>query len=193
MRLPWQQPRSAPLDRLLAAADLTRGTAEIRDDAAAIQRLALTVAHADPAPAAVFAEAERLLSDPAAHPVVAGFLEGLQNVVSFGGPRCVTDARIAAELGPRATVLWTTLHTFWQDVLTWCDDQQVALSPADDVTEVGNETLRALLVATNRRVPGGAGGRRLGLAHAVRYERATGNGIPGFTHLGAVLAAAGRR
>jgi hypothetical protein len=205
MRLPWQR---TPLTRLLAAADLTRGTAEIRDDAAVTQRLALTVAYAD-APdrprasdrpralglpgadvlTAVLAEAERLLADPAAHEPVTTLLECLQNVVSFGEPGCVTDGQVTAALGPRTTVVWAGLHTFWQGVLTWCDDREVMLAAADDVVGVRNETLRALLITTNRRV---SGGRRIGLAHAVRFERATGEGLPGFTHLAAAMAAAGR-
>jgi hypothetical protein len=193
MRLPWQRRpepcRPEPLRLLLGAAGLTPGTAEVRDDLAAIRRLALAVAHRGSGVlGATLAQAERLLADAAAYPAVLRFLEDLQNVVSYGDPAFVTDEQVSALLGPRTASAWACLHAFWQDVLKWCDGQQITLSPADDVPAVANETLRALLFTTNRRVPGGS---RIGPAHAVRFERATGNAVVGLEHVTAALAAAG--
>ena len=116
------------------------------------------------------------------HDLAMAFLEQVQNLVSHRLPDFVSEEEVVPSLGPASAALWRALTDFWAAVERWCVDNHLPLKSSAEILSVENTRLQALLWTANRTQPSGA---KLGLAHAVRYEKATGAGLPGFGHLGA--------
>ncbi|MFD1050381.1 hypothetical protein ACFQ1S_35070, partial [Kibdelosporangium lantanae] len=134
--------------------------------------------------AATLSVVEELLSDESAYEFVMTFLEQVQNLVSHGLPAFLPAEEVVRSLGPRSTTCWTTLADFWAAVERWCVDNDLPLKSSAEILGVENTRLRALLWTGNRSLPSGD---KLGLAEAVRYEKGTGAGLPGFSHVAAAL------
>ncbi|HEX6356625.1 hypothetical protein [Actinophytocola sp.] len=132
---------------------------------------------------------EEMLADEAAYEFVMTFLEQVQNLVSHRLELFLGPEDVERLLGPRSAVGWKTLAEFWAAVAAWCADNRPPLESSEEILSVRNEQLRAMLWTGNRTLPTGA---KLGLADAVRYEKATGAGIPGFSHIAAALRAMGQ-
>jgi hypothetical protein len=181
--------RDTPAARLLTAAGFVGGSAGqsasdvSRDVAFVVMRPGSTTAL--PTMSAV----EEMLADEAAYDFVMTFLEQVQNVVSHGLETFLGPADVERLLGPRGAVCWNTLAEFWTAVAGWCADNRPPLESSERILSVENEQLRAILWTGNRTLPTGA---KLGLADAVRYEKATGAGIPGFSHIASALRATGQ-
>lgn len=133
---------------------------------------------------ATLSVAEELLSDESGYEFVMTFLEQVQNLVSHRLPAFLPAEEVVRSLGPRCTTCWTTLADFWAAVERWCGDNDLPLKPSAEILGVGNTRLQALLWTGNRTLPSGD---RLGLAEAVRYEKAVGAGLPGFSHVAVAL------
>lgn len=66
----------------------------------------------------------------------------------------------------------------------WRAGSGVPLQPVAPLLGIKNEQLRVLLLTSNRTLPTG---EKLGLADAVRYEKAVGSPIPGYNHIAIAL------
>ncbi|MFB9909069.1 hypothetical protein [Allokutzneria oryzae] len=132
---------------------------------------------------------EELLADEAAHDFAMTFLEQVQNLTSHRLKTFLGPDEVTGLLGPRSAVWWRVLDEFWAAVAAWCADNQPPLESSEEILSVQNEQLRAMLWTTNRTLPTGA---KLGLAAAVRYEKATGAGFPGFSHIAVALRSTGQ-
>lgn len=173
--LSW--PRATPARRLLMAARGPRVTGPVED--AELCRLAAVHAarRYSNRLGDTLAVAEKLLADPAAYPVVLTFLECLQHLVSHQDHAFTGERGVVAGLGERSRAAWAALHAYWRAVEIWCRRTGVPLDSAADLLSVRNERMRTVLWTSNRTLPAG---RRIGLAHAVRYERTGGEPLPGF-------------
>jgi hypothetical protein len=100
-------------------------------------------------------------------------------------PAFLSAAEVVRSLGPRSATGWTTLTDFWTAVERWCVENRAPLKSSEEILAVENVRLQALLWTGNRTVPSGA---KLGLADAVRYEKAGGAALPGFSHIAAALS-----
>jgi hypothetical protein len=134
--------------------------------------------------APTLAAAEELLAEESAYELVMAFLEDVQNLLSHRLPMFLPEEQIVELLGARSAVCWRTLGEFWAAVAAWCVDSRLPLKTSQEILSVENEQLRVLLWTGNRTLPDGS---KLGLAEAVRYEKAGGGGIPGFSHVEVAL------
>ncbi|MFI9386480.1 hypothetical protein [Kutzneria sp. NPDC052558] len=134
--------------------------------------------------ARVLAVTEELLSDESAHEFAMSFLEQVQNLVSHRLPTFLPPEEVVQSLGPRSSACWATLTDFWAAVETWCLENRPPLKPRESVLRVHNTELQAMMWTSNRSLPAGS---KIGVADALRYEKAGGAGLPGFSHLTAVL------
>lgn len=190
MRIPWRRRSAGRSGRLLAAAGIEPKTVEDPDEPAICREIASRVARRDHgATVEVLAVAEELLEDEANYEFVVAFLEDLQNLVSHGLDTFRSPDEIRALLGPRSTVCWDTLTTFWTAVADWCALTNLSLEPAAPLLTIENEQLKTLLWTANRTL---STGEKLGLAQAVRYEKAGGAPIPGYSHVALALRRMGQ-
>lgn len=135
------------------------------------------------------AAVEEMLTDEAAYEFAMTFLEQVQNVVSHRLEIFLGPDDVERHLGPRGAVGWKTLAEFWTAVAAWRADNDPPLRSSEEILSVQNERLRAMLWTSNRTLPTGA---KVGLADAIGYEKATGTGIPGFSHIATALRAMGQ-
>ena len=183
--LAW--PRLTPARRLLTAARGPRLPATA-DDADLVRLAALHAARrAGGRLGDTLALAEKLLTDPAAYPVVLAFLEHLQHLVSHDDGAYAGERGVQAGLGPRCRAAWADLHAYWAAVERWCRRSAVPLDSAADLLAVRNEGMRAALWTTHRTL---SAGRRIGESHALRFERAGGAPLAGHRRLAPAGAAA---
>jgi hypothetical protein len=172
--LSW--PRTSPARRLLTAAGGPRIPGPV-EDAELCRLAAVHAARRDSGRLGdTLVVAERLLGDPAAYPVVLAFLEDLQHLVSHDDAAFAGERGVVAGLGERSAAAWAALHAYWRAVEAWCRRTGVPLDSAADLLSVRNDRMRTLLWTSNRTLPAG---RRIGLSHALRYERAGGEPLPG--------------
>ena len=129
---------------------------------------------------AVAAVAEELAADEANHELLVSLVENVQNLASHGLPEFHTPEEVAAVLGPRCAEYWKVVATFWDAVAEWQTDPK----SSEDILGVRDEQLRLLLWTSNRSL---AGDTCVGLADAVRFEKAGGEPIPGYSHVMAAL------
>ena len=182
--------RNTPAARLLTAAGFASGSARQTSDSDASRDVAFVVMR--PGSTAVqptLSAVEELLADEAAYEFAMTFLEQVQNVVSHRQEMFLGPDDVERLLGPRSAVAWKTLTEFWATVAAWCAENRQPLESSEKILSAQNEQLRAILWTSNRTLPTGA---KLGLAHAVRYEKATGAGIPGFSHIATALRTMGQ-
>jgi hypothetical protein len=137
----------------------------------------------------VLQAAEELLRNEADYEFVLSFLEDLQNLVSHGLDVLRSAGEVQAHLGTRSEVCWDTLTNFWTEVADWCARTGLPSEPVAPLLAIQNEQLKTLLWTGNRTH---AGTEKIGLAHAVRYERSGGPAIPGYSHVTAALRATGQ-
>lgn len=133
----------------------------------------------------MLAAIEELSSDEAAYEVVISALEALQNVVSHRDDRILLPEKVEALLGPRSSVCWVMIATFWSAVADWARENLPPLESSEAIRSVQNEQLRMLVLTSHRTLPGG---EKLGLVEAVHYEGAGGRPMLGFEHIGLALA-----
>ncbi|GLZ35079.1 hypothetical protein Lesp02_72660 [Lentzea sp. NBRC 105346] len=126
------------------------------------------------------AVAEELAADEANYELLRGVLENVQNLASHGLPEFHTPDEIVAVLGPRCTEYWKAIATFWDAVAEWQTDRE----SSEGIRGLQNEELRLMLWPTKRSL---ADGTCVGLADAVRFEKAGGEPIPGHSHIMAAL------
>jgi len=185
MRFRWGR-RPSPGARLVRAAGIDRGSVGRATDFEAGREVAFRVTR--PGSSAVvptLSVAEELLSDESAYEFAMTFLEQVQNLVSHRLPTFLSSEEVVKSLGPRSATCWTSLTGFWAAVERWCVDNGAPLKSSEEILAVENAQLQALLWTGNRTSPSGA---KLGLADAVRYEKAGGAGLPGFSHIAAALS-----
>ncbi|WP_043478501.1 hypothetical protein [Kitasatospora sp. MBT66] len=115
-------------------------------------------------------------------------LENLQNLASHHLDTFRSPEDIRPLLGPRSAICWDTLNGFWNDVAEWRLQNGVPMESSAPILAVEDEELRLLLWTSNRTLPTG---ERLGIADAVRYEKAVGASLPEYSDLAAALRAAG--
>jgi hypothetical protein len=109
-------------------------------------------------------------SDGASH-IALKFLESLQNSASHGSSDFLTIDELLPLRGPRTRVGWETVDRFWQAVVVWCDENDVELESAETLVGVRNHQLRPIMWPAWRSL---ADGRRVGLSHVLKYEKAVG-------------------
>ncbi|MFI9047080.1 hypothetical protein [Streptomyces sp. NPDC053427] len=185
--------RRRPISRthqLLTAAGLNPKTADGTTEFAICQTAAFHATHrdADTLPA-VLALVETLLLDESHYEFATGLLENIQNLTSHGLPHLHTPEEAVALLDPRSAICWNTLTDFWTSVATWCTNTGLVLETSEELLAVQNEQLQTLLWTTNRTLPTGA---KLGLSHAVRYEKAGQPPMPAYSHITAALRSTGQ-
>jgi hypothetical protein len=127
-------------------------------------------------------------AEEANYGLVVRFLECVQHLASHRQEGFLAAEDVMVLLGPRCTIIWKMLTDFWERVAAWSARELAPLEPTTEILSVENEQLRAVLWTSNRTLPGG---HKLGLAHALRYEKAGGIPIPAFSQLAAALDAAG--
>jgi hypothetical protein len=172
--------RRGPAQLLLEAA----GTVATGSDLEIAQAVAYEALRRDRGTAGdVMARAEDLLTAEKNYSLVMSVLECAQNLSSHRQPEFLATHEAAVLLGPRGTICWNAIADFWQRVAAWATANDV-LSEPKDILSVENTQLRTMLWTTNRTFPGGG---RLGLAEALRYERAGGRPLPAFGHIAANL------
>jgi hypothetical protein len=121
---------------------------------------------------AVLAVVEDLLGeDGDAARVAADFLEDLQNVASHLIEGMITSEALLPLCGPRTVAVWLSVDRFWNDVVAWCDENGVDLKSSESLRAIQNSELRLHMWPSSRTL---ADGRRVGMAQAIRYEKATG-------------------
>jgi hypothetical protein len=190
MRFTWRRQPTGRSQQLLGAAGLGPGSKEDAEDLAVCRQVAFRAAQRDPDTiAGVLAVVEELLLDEANYEFVVAFLEDVQNLVSHGQKAFWSPEEVRALLGARSAVCWSTLADFWTAVADWCNSSGLPLESVETLLTVQNEELRVLLWTMNRTLPTG---EKLGLAHAVRYEKAGGTPIPGYSHVEVALRSAGQ-
>ena len=183
MGIRWGR-QASPRARLLKAAGVDPKPLSAAPDHEVMALIAFVVMRDSSAAKATLSTAEELLADESAYEMVITFLEQAQHLVSHRLPMFLSPEEVIPLLGSRCAVCWTTLTDFWSAVATWCVDNRPPLESTEKILSVENERLQMLLWTANRTLPTGA---KLGLAEAVRYEKASGAGIPGFSHIDAAL------
>ncbi|MCX5256913.1 hypothetical protein OOK27_22760 [Streptomyces canus] len=133
---------------------------------------------------------EELLGDEANYEFVASLLENIQNLVSHGLDAFWSPDEVYALLGPRSAACWDTLTGFWTAVADWCARTGLSLEPVEPLLTIQNEQLKVLLWTGNRTL---STGEKLGLAQAVRYEKANGASIPSYSHIAVALRSTGQQ
>ncbi|WP_030276737.1 hypothetical protein [Streptomyces sp. NRRL B-24484] len=190
MRLPWRRRPVGRSRRLLDLVGLRPGAVDDTDDLEVGRQVAVRAARRDHGSTAeVLAVVEELLDDEAEYAFVVGLLENLQNLASHGLDAFRPAGELSRLLGPRAAICWDTLTGFWTAVADWRVGAGEPLGEAGPLLAVENEHLRTLLWTANRSLPTGG---KIGLADAVRYEKAVGSGIPGYSHIAVAQRTAGR-
>ncbi|WP_459648556.1 hypothetical protein [Kitasatospora sp. Ki12] len=160
------------------------------DDLDVCRQVAFRVAQRDcGATAEVLVVVEELLKDEAEYEFVVTLLENLQNLVSHDLDTFRSPGEIRLLLGPRSAICWDTVTGFWAAVADWRVGTGAPLESAATLLGVQNESLRMLLWTANRTLPTG---EKLGIADAVRYEKAVGSPIPGFSHIAVALRITGQ-
>ncbi|MFC4517246.1 hypothetical protein [Streptomyces ehimensis] len=190
MRVPWRRRPAGRSRRLLDIAGIKPGSADDTDDLDVCRQVAFRVARrGHVATADILAVVEELLEDEAEYEFVVAFLESLQNLVSHGVDTLRSADEIRLLLGPRSAICWDTVTAFWAAVADWRVRTGMPLESAAPFLDVQNEHLRMLLWTTNRTL---STGEKLGIADAVRYEKADGAPIPGYSHIAVALRIAGQ-
>jgi hypothetical protein len=185
MRFRWGR-RPPPGARLVRAAGIDRRSVGQATDFELAREVAFRVMR--PGSGAVvptLSVAEELLSDESAYEFVVTFLEQVQNLVSHRMPAFLSAEEVVKSLGPKCAMCWTALTDFWAAVERWCVDNRLPLKSSEEILAVENVRLQALLWTGNRTLSAGA---KLGLADALKYEKAGGAGLPGFSHIAAALS-----
>ncbi|MEU8922398.1 hypothetical protein AB0D10_15890 [Kitasatospora sp. NPDC048545] len=190
MRISWRRRPAGRTRRLLDLAGVGARSVDADEDLDVCRQVAYRVARRDHgATAEVLAVVEELLADESEYRFVVTFLENLQNLVSHGLDAFRSTEEVRPLLGPRSTVCWDAVSGFWAAVADWRVGTGVPPVPAAPLLGVENEDLRVLLWTTNRSL---ATGGKVGLADAVRYEKATGSSIPDYSHIAVALQVAGQ-
>ncbi|WP_344445380.1 hypothetical protein [Kitasatospora nipponensis] len=160
------------------------------DDLDVCRQVAFRAAQRDcGATAEVLVVVEELLKDEAEYEFAVTLLENLQNLVSHDLDMFRSPDEMCRLLGPRSAICWDTVTGFWAEVATWRVGTGAPLESATTLLGVQNESLRMLLWTANRTLPTG---EKLGIADAVRYEKAVGSPIPGFSHIAVALRISGQ-
>ncbi|MFC9327353.1 hypothetical protein [Kitasatospora sp. NPDC057015] len=160
------------------------------DDLDVCRQIAFRVAgHDHDATAEVLAVIEDLLQDEDEYDVAVTFLWNLQNLATHGLDTVRSSGEIYLLLGPRSAICWDSLAGFWSAVAEWRARTGVPLEPVAPLLGIENEELRTLLWTMNRTVSAGA---KLGLADAVRYEKAVGSSLPGYSHIALAMRTTGQ-
>ncbi|MCX4594714.1 hypothetical protein OG819_34865 [Streptomyces sp. NBC_01549] len=133
---------------------------------------------------------EELLGDEPNYEFVVSLLENIQNLVSHGLDTFWSPDEVYALLGPRGAACWGTLAGFWTAVADWCARTGLPLEPVEPLLTIQNEQLKVLLWTGNRTL---STGEKLGLAQAVRYEKANGASIPSYSHIAVALRSTGQQ
>ncbi|MFD9442329.1 hypothetical protein ACFWBR_29840 [Streptomyces sp. NPDC060006] len=133
---------------------------------------------------------EELLGDESNYEFVVSLLENIQNLVSHGLDTFWSPDEVYALLGPRSAACWGTLTGFWAAVADWCTRTGLLLEPVEPLLTIENEQLKVLLWTGNRTL---SAGEKLGLAQAVRYEKANGVSIPSYSHIAVALRSTGQQ
>jgi len=163
-----------PVMRLMAAAALPTAGGEVL-----VRDVVMDVVRHDSRRAgAVLAVVEELLAEGGdASRVGLDFIEGLQNAMSHATKTLFTAEELLPLCGPRTMAGWETVERFWADVVAWCDTSGVDLESNESLRAVENPAPRSIMWPSCRSLPDG---RRVGLSHAVRFEKAVGGPMPGF-------------
>ena len=185
MRAPWRRRPTPRTRRQLAESGLgARMDRELTDLSACREGAYRVAGRRSSSLEPVLAVAEDMLLDEANYEVVVALLENMQNLVSHDLAMFWTCADVERLLGPKSMVCWETLNTFWNAVAAWCVLTGLPMEPGEDILGAENEELRKLLWTSNRTLPTG---EKIGLAHAIRFEKAGQPAIPGFGHIAAAL------
>ncbi|MDX3660640.1 hypothetical protein PV646_25330 [Streptomyces sp. ID05-26A] len=124
--------------------------------------------------------AEKLAAEEANHGLVVALVENLQNLSSHGLEQLRTADEVLAVLGPRCLVVWEAVEKFWSAVAEWCRGTGEPLKSGADLHAIENQQLRSIMWPSNRSLDDDT---RIGLADAIRYEKAGGSPIPGYREL----------
>ncbi|MGI5341909.1 hypothetical protein ACQEVS_33140 [Streptomyces sp. CA-181903] len=190
MRIPWRRRPAGRSRRLLDIVGIKPGSVDDTDDLEVCRYVAFRVARrGHGATAEVLAVVEELLEDEAEYEFVVTFLENLQNLVTHGLEALRSADEVRLLLGPRSAICWDTVTAFWAAVADWRVRTGVPLDSAASLLGVRNEHLRMLLWTANRTL---STGEKLGIADAVRYEKAGGSPVPGYSHIAIALRIAGQ-
>lgn len=190
MQVPWRRRPTPRTRRLVAESGLGPRMSSDLTDLSVCREVAYRVAgRRSSTLKPVLAVAEDMLLDEANYEVVVALLEDMQNLVSHDLEMFWTSADVEQLLGPKCTVCWGTLNAFWSAVAAWCVQTGLPMEPSDGILGVENEELRKLLWTSNRTLPAG---EKLGLAHAVRFEKAGQPPISGFSHIAAAIESFGQ-
>ncbi|WP_406207441.1 hypothetical protein OH807_34815 [Kitasatospora sp. NBC_01560] len=187
--MPWRRRPAGPSRRLLDLVGIEPGAVDEADDPAVCRQVAFRAARRDGATAEVLAVVEELLADGTAYEFAVTLLENLQNLVSHGLDAFRSADEVRPLLGPRSAVCWDTVAGFWTAVADWRAGTGAPPETAAAILAVENADLRTLLWTANRTLPGG---EKIGIADAVRYEKAVGSPIPGFSHIAVALRMTGQ-
>ncbi|MFI6435687.1 hypothetical protein [Streptomyces sp. NPDC050759] len=191
MRIPWRRRPAGRSRRLLDAAGIGPASTDDGNDQVVGREVAYRVAQRDSgAITEVLAIVEELLEDEANYEFVVSLLENIQNLVSHGLDMFWSPDEVYALLGARSAVCWNTLTGFWTAVADWCARTGLSLEPAEPLLTIQNEQLKVLLWTGNRTL---STGEKLGLAQAVRYEKANGASIPNYSHIAVALRSTGQQ
>ncbi|MEV0281114.1 hypothetical protein AB0I22_32665, partial [Streptomyces sp. NPDC050610] len=190
MRMPWRRRQAGRSRRLLDLAGVEPGSAKDINGPDVCRQIAFRAARKDCGTTAeVLAVIEELLEDEAEYEFVVTLLENLQNVVSHGLDAFRSPDEMRLLLGPRSTICWDSLTSFWAAVAAWRIATGASLESSATLLSAQNEDLRTLLWTVNRTL---STGEKLGIADAVRYEKAAGSPIPGFSHIAVALRITGQ-
>jgi hypothetical protein len=191
MRIPWRRRPAGRSRRLLDAAGIGPGSTDDGNDQVVGREVAFRVAQRNSgAITEVLAIVEELLGDEPNHEFVVSLLENIQNLVSHGLDTFWSPDEVYALLGPRGAACWGTLTGFWTAVADWCARTGLPLEPVEPLLTIQNEQLKVLLWTGNRTL---STGEKLGLAQAVRYEKANGAPIPSYSHIAVALRSTGQQ
>jgi hypothetical protein len=185
LRIPRRRRPTPRVARLLAAAGLDERTTRELTELDVCRAVAIRSAARDSAALGhVLAVAEQLLLSEENYEFVLALLEDIQNLVSHKLKAFSDAEHVVALLGPNSAAAWATLTSFWTAVADWCASEEgLTLESSEKILSVQNEQLRTLLWTSNRTLATGA---KLGIVHALRYEKAGQPPIPGYEHLAAV-------
>ncbi|MFJ8799151.1 hypothetical protein [Streptomyces sp. NPDC102487] len=185
MRMPWRRRSAGRFGPLLAAAGIQPGSTDESAEPALSREVAWRTGRRDQVSTADILEVvEDMLGDERDYTFAVSFLEDLQNLTSHGLDTFRSPDEIRALLGPESAVCWDSLTEFWSGVADWCTLTGLPLESSAPLLTVENEELRMLLWSANRTL---AGGEKLGLAQAVRYEKAGGSPLPEHSHIALAL------
>ncbi|MFJ8989080.1 hypothetical protein ACIRQH_01655 [Streptomyces sp. NPDC102279] len=190
MRMPWRRRSAGRFGPLLVAAGIKPGSVDESAELTVSREVAWRAARRDQLTTAdILRVVEGMLRDEREYEFVVSVLEGIQNLVSHGLDAFRSPDEIHGLLGPRAAVCWDGLTGFWSAVAGWCALTGLQLESSAPLLTVENEELRMLLLTANRTL---ATGEKLGLAQAVRYEKAGGSPKPGYSHFALALERMGQ-